>query len=390
MRVVIDLRWMRPGLAGGIENLSRSFLSDLMRLDRVNAYSVLVPAEVRFDFDLRHHDNFRFEAQDGPGRVSAGLARALRRLAGRPPLARRPAPDVVLSLSGYIVPDMFPYRNVLVFADLQHEYHPEFFRPEALAERRRVFSTSIEKAERLIAISEHTRRTVIERFGVAPGRISWAHLAADPRFHPEHWRAGDLRRVLGKYGLARGSYLFFPAHTWPHKNHAGALEALALLRDRHGLRPLLATSGEPREGHAALLEGVSRLGLAGQVRLLGYCPQDELPALYRGAAGLFYPSFFEGFGLPLVEAMWCDCPIVCSRATSLPEIARDAALLVDPRAPEEMAAALRRVLDEPGLRDDLVARGRRRVRDFSWRAFTLEVLRTVHEVQADSPGGRVA
>ncbi len=144
MRILIDLRWMRPGLAGGIENLSRSFLDDLIRLDQVNSYSVLVPAEVRFDFDLRHRDNFHFEAVDGPGRVGAGLGRVLRRLARRPP-AGAPPPDVALSLSGYIVPDLFQRRNVLVFADLQHEYHPEFFAPDVLAERRRVFSASIER-----------------------------------------------------------------------------------------------------------------------------------------------------------------------------------------------------------------------------------------------------
>lgn len=390
MHVAIDLRWMRPGLAGGIESLARSFLNDLITLDRVNRYDVLVPAEVQFDFDLRHRDNFDVAAVDGPGQVSAGFGRALRRLARRP--ARPPAPpDVVLSLSGYIVPDMFPRRNVLVFADLQHEYHPEFFSPEALDERRRVFTTSIEKAARVIAISEFTRRTVIERFSLPAERISTAHLAAAECFEPDQWRPAELPRVLGKYGLPRGGYLFLPAHTWHHKNHLSALEALARLRDSHGLRPLLALTGEPREAHAALLATGERLGLAAQVRWLGYCPQEDLPALYRGAAALVYPSFFEGFGLPLVEAMWCDCPIVSSRATSLPEIAGDAALFVDPHAPDELAVALARVLGDAGVAAALVERGRRRARHFSWRRFTLEVLRAVYEVHAaGSRGGRVA
>ncbi len=387
MRVVIDLRWMRPGLAGGIENLARSFLSDLVQLDRVNRYRLLVPAEVRFDFDLRHHGNFSVRAVDGPGRVAAAAWRRLRRALGRPAASGDPAPDVALSLSGYIVPDLFPRRNVLVFADLQHEYHPEFFDARTLAERKRVFGASIERAERLIAISEHTRRTVIERFGVAPERISVAHLAADPRFRPEAFERASLPRVLSRHALPERGYLFYPAHTWPHKNHVGALEALARLRDAHGLRPLLALTGEAREGHAALLAASARLGLDGQLRLLGYCPPEDLPALYRGAAALFYPSFFEGFGLPLVEAMWSACPVVASRATCLPEIAGDAALLCDPRAPDEMAAALLRVFREPGLRERLVERGLRRARDFSWRSFTLEVLRALHDVHAAS-GGR--
>jgi glycosyltransferase involved in cell wall biosynthesis len=383
MRVVIDLRWMRPGLAGGIENLSRSFLNELIVLDRVNTYRVLVPGEVSCDFDLRYRPNFHIEAVDGPGRLGAGLQRLLRRGLGRGE-ASEPAPDVVLSLSGYIVPDQFPYRNVLVFADLQHEYHPEFFDPQTLAERRRVFATSLAQAQRVIAISEHTRRTVLERFELAPARVSCAPLAADACFAPQNWRSDDLPRVLGKYGLSRGGYLFFPAHTWPHKNHVGALEALALLRDRHGLTPLLVLSGGARDGQPAMQAALTRLGLAEQVRTLGYCPLADMPALYHGAAALFYPSFFEGFGIPLVEAMNCDCPVVCSDRTSLPEIAGDAALLVDAADPLAMAGALARVLREPETRALLVERGRRRARQFSWRRFTQTVLRTVYEVQAGS------
>ncbi len=384
MRVVIDLRWMRPGLAGGIENLSRSFLNELIVLDRVNSYRLLVPGEVSCDFDLRYSSNFQVEAVDGPGRLGMGLQRLLRRGLGRTGADEGPAPDVVLSLSGYIVPDQFSYRNVLVFADLQHEYHPEFFSPEVLAERRRVFATSLAQAQRVIAISEHTRATVLARFDLAPERVTSAHLAADPCFRPEHWRPAELARVLGKYELPAGGYLFFPAHTWPHKNHVGAAEALASLRDRHGLTPLLALSGGARDGQRAFEQAVARLGLGSQVRLLGYCPLADMPALYHGAAALFYPSFFEGFGIPLVEAMGCDCPIVCSHATSLPEIAGDAALLVDPAAPVAMAAALARVLREPETRALLVERGRRQARRFSWRTFTQTVLRTVYEVQAGS------
>lgn len=386
MRVVIDLRWMRPGLAGGIENLSRSFLNELIVLDRVNSYRILVPGEVSCDFDLRYSANFHIEAIDGPGRLGAGLGRLLRRGLGRETSREAPAPDVVLSLSGYIVPDQFPYRNVLVFADLQHEYHPEFFSPETLAERRRVFATSLAQAERVIAISEHTRRTVLERSALPPGRVTWAHLAADPCFRPENWRAEELPRVMAKYRLSAGGYLFFPAHTWPHKNHVGAVEALAVLRDRHGLTPLLALSGGARDGEPALRAALARLGLETQVRALGYCPLADMPALYRGAAALFYPSFFEGFGIPLVEAMGCECPIVCSNATSLPEIAGDAALLVDAAHPADMAAALACVLRETETRALLIERGRRQARRFSWRAFTQEVLRTVYEVQARPSG----
>ena len=254
MRIVIDLRWMRPGLAGGIENLSRSFLGELLLLDRTNSYRVLLPAAVAHDFDLRHRPNFRFEPVDGPGQVwRRWSARMQRRWHGDGPRQHAPGPDAVLSLSGYIRPDMFSHRNVLVFTDLQHEYHPEFFAPEQLEERRRVFGTSIAKAERMIAISEHTRESVLKHYRVSPERVATGHLAADPVFHPERWRAADLPRVMQKYGLEAGGYLIFPANTWHHKNHPGAFEALALLRDTHARRVMLVltcllyTSPSPRD-----------------------------------------------------------------------------------------------------------------------------------------------
>ena len=381
MRVTIDLRWMRPGHAGGIENLARSFLGELLALDRSNAYRVLLPSAAVHDFDTRHADNFDLVAVDGPRqswrRVSSRLGR---RLGLRVDPPDGPPPDAVLSLSGYIYPDQFRFRNVLVFTDLQHEFYPEFFTPEHAEERRRVYGTSLRQAARVVAISEHTRRTVLDLYGLPPETVSVGHLAADPAFAPEAWRPAELSRVMAKYGLAPGSYLYYPANTWPHKNHVRAFEALALLRDRHGRRETLVLTGAAKNAHDELGQALARLGLDEQVRFLGYCPLEDLPALFRGARALFYPSLFEGFGIPVVEAMACGCPVVCSSATSLPEVVGEAGLLVDPLSPADMAAALARLLGDAGLERDLRERAARRAGEFSWRRFTLHVLRVLHEV----------
>jgi glycosyltransferase involved in cell wall biosynthesis len=394
LRAVVDLRWMRPGVAGGIESLSRAFVRHLVRLDGYNRYTVLVPSEARFEFDARRSANVRIEVTDGPAALARRVlwrgASALHRRLGldywRSPevetlrAAARRGADVVFSPAGWIQPDVAPSRNLLVVVDLQHEIRPEFFTPAVAAERRRVVGGSIRQADHLIAISEHTRRSVIERLGIDPRRITTLHLAADPVFHPDRRVPGRTRAVLARHGLAAGTYLLFPANTWPHKNHAGALRALALLRDAHRLTPSLVLTGAPKEAEPEVHRLAGALGLDGQVRFLGYCPVDDMPALYEGAAALFFPSFFEGFGLPLVEAMWSGCPIVASRATSLPEVAGDAALLVNPDAPEEMAAALARVLESDDLRRDLVARGRARAPRFSWATFTRETIRLLREV----------
>jgi glycosyltransferase involved in cell wall biosynthesis len=397
MRVAIDLRWMRPGHAGGIENLSRSLLDQLLRLDGFNRYTLLLPSEACYDFDLRGRPNVRVTVADGPGRYlrSAVLegVRFLHRHAGisywRTPevetlrRARTLRAEVALSIQGYIHPDIRPLRNVLVVPDIQHEYWPDLFTPRDLNERRTLHNRSAREAAHICAISEFTRQTLIERLGVPPDRITTIHLAADPLFHPDSPARTARARVLEKYGLKQRGYLLFPANTWRHKNHVRVIHAMGILRDLYGLEPLLICTGAPREAHAEVLSTIRQLRLEHVVRFLGYCPPSDMPGLYEGAVALIFPSLFEGFGMPLVEAMWCDCPIVCSNTTSLPEIAGDGALMIDPRSPEEMAHAVNRVLTDDNLRRDLVERGRQRATHFSWTRFALEIVQVLHQVWQD-------
>jgi glycosyltransferase involved in cell wall biosynthesis len=395
LQAVIDLRWMRPGVAGGIENLSRSFLRRLIEMDASNHYTVLVPTEVRHDFDTRSRPNFTFAAVDGPGalarRAWLGATRRVHtRLGvkywGTPEVetlrrARALAADVALSITGYVHPDVAPLTSVLLVPDIQHEYHPEFFTPSELEERRRLYTASAKRAAHICAISEFTRQTLIARLGIPPERVTTAHLAADPIFHPGSAARGSHSRVLDRYGLKAREYLLFPGHTWPHKNHAAAVEALRILREIYGLDPLLVCTGSAKGAHAHLLARIHTAGLGDRVRFLGYCPAEDMPGLYEGAAALVFPSLFEGFGLPLLEAMWCDCPIVCSDGTSLSEIAADAAMLIDPKSPEALAHAVSRVLTDEGLRRALIARGRRRAEDFSWTRFTIEIVSALHRAR---------
>jgi glycosyltransferase involved in cell wall biosynthesis len=398
MRVLLDMRWMIPGLAGGLENLARSFFLQLMDLDRHNSYTAIVPARCSYDFNLQNHANIRMISVDS----AAALARrewvrwrGRLRAALRLPDCRTPevsalrwladaGAEVAVSFPGYIHSDLYPLRHVLVVPDIQHEYLPEFFTPAALAERRRIYTDSARRADHICAISEFTRRTLIEKIGVPAEKVTTVPLAADSIFTPEGSEAGETDRVLGKYRLNRG-YLYFPAHTWHHKNHLAAIEAFRILRDRGVTDAVLVCSGEPREAQPALESAIGKAGLQDQVRFLGYCPRRDLPSLYRGAGCLFFPSLFEGFGMPVLEAMASGCPAVCSNTTSLPEIAAGAALLVDPKDPEAMASALQTVLTDPDLRGHMVERGLRRAADFSWRRYTLEtiaIIRRVHDLRA--------
>jgi len=391
MRVVLDMRWMVPGLAGGLEQLARAFLERLVAIDHYNHYTAIVPARTRHD--MPRASNLRVLSLDSAGSLVRRLTGRFRRaMHARLRLDDWRSPEVMnlqflrsldaeiaYSFPGYIHPDLFPLRHVLVIPDIQHEYFPEFFSPQALAERRRLFGDSIGRADHLCAISEFTRQSLIERLGIEPERVTTLHLAAHPRFGPAS-NPDDDRATLGRHGLERGRYLFFPAHTWHHKNHRAALAALRILRDRHAQTPLLVCTGGPREAQPAIEAQIREAGLDAQVRFLGYCPAADLPALYRGAACLVFPSLFEGFGMPVLEAMACGCPVVCSGTTSLPEIAGTAALLVDPTDPAALAAAVASILASPELAADLSSRGIRQASRFSWQRHTLEAIGVLYAV----------
>jgi glycosyltransferase involved in cell wall biosynthesis len=394
MHAVIDLRWMLPGVAGGIENLSRSFLANLSRLDREHRYSVLVPSVSRFEFDLRTTTNIQIVPIDGPAldrrhlfRSGAALARRLLRSDSwwSPDVERlwqghRLNADVALSIPGYIHPDLHVLSNVLICPDVQHEEMPQFFSDEAREERRRIYRDALTRARHVCAISEFTRTTLVERLGLPASKVTVTPLAADPMFELGSPIRGRTSMVLAKYGLPAGQYLFFPGNTWPHKNHAAAVSALKVLGDTYGIRPLLVCTGAAREAHLSLVDRVTACGLADRVRFLGYCPAEDMPALYEGAAALLFPSRYEGFGMPVLEAMWCGCPVVCSCTTSLPEIAGSAALLVAPEKPGEIAEALARVLADSDLRRTLIERGLARAATFSWTTFTARVIQSLQTV----------
>jgi glycosyltransferase involved in cell wall biosynthesis len=207
--------------------------------------------------------------------------------------------------------------------DVQHEVFPEFFSRGELAYRRRVYGWTVKRSRIVITISEHARQALIERLDLDPDRVVAIYLAVDhERFSP----GAD----------ARGHFLLYPANAWPHKNHARLFEAFARVRaERPELRLVLTGAAHDR---LSLLEGVESRG---------HVSLDELVALYRTAAAVVYPSLYEGFGIPCVEAMACGCPVAASNVASLPEVCGDAAVYFDPLDPESIAEGIRTVLDRP-------------------------------------------
>lgn len=266
---------------------------------------------------------------------------------------------------------------VATIPDLQHETLPEMFSDEILAWRRQHYARTARSIDRLLTLSEFSRRELIDKLVVDPRKVIAIPLAADEGMS----RPGSLLEraaVEERYALPV-DFLLFPANTWPHKNHRALFAALALYKREHGGCPLLVLTGAEVE-NTGFDELLAELDLVDEVRFLGYLPLGELRTLYAAARALIFPSLFEGFGLPVLEAMAVGCPVLCSRSTSLPEVAGDAALFFDPRDPADIAAKLASFFARGELEDDLRRRGHQRARQFSWRRTGEETLAVFHQL----------
>ena len=301
-------------------------IADEERLVAVTRRPDLVPEGI---------DAHELPAKSQVTRMLFSLPRALRRL--RPSLGH----------FIYVVPPAYRGPAVVTVQDLSFEWDPGL-----MSRRDRfMFGTfvprSARRADRVLAISERTKRDLIEHYGIPERKIVVTPLGVDPTFRP-NGATPD-----------RPQYALFVGGIQPRKDPLTAIEALALVDG--DLRLVLV--GDEKRGGDEVRAAVRRLGLEPRVEFAGYVEHDGLAALYRGAACLVFPSRYEGFGLPVLEAMASGTPVVATTAGAVPEVAGDAAVLVEPGDPEALAVGIRHAL---GDRDRLVAAGLERVRRFTW------------------------
>jgi hypothetical protein len=205
---------------------------------------------------------------------------------------------------------------------------------------------------RLVASSGFVRGEILQHLETASDQVKVIPHGTHRRFP-----APDPARI--PFGLQPRTYFLYPANYWPHKNHRMLLVALARFR-----RAKVILTGAPGSQASEIAGAIAGMGLQDYVIQAGYLPEDEFAALFGFAQALLFPSLYEGFGMPVLEAMQFGVPVLCSNATSLPEVAGDAAVFFDPRRPDDITAALHRFLDEPGLAEELSARGVRRAAEF--------------------------
>jgi glycosyltransferase involved in cell wall biosynthesis len=270
----------------------------------------------------------------------------------------------------FIPPAWGAKRSVITVHDLNFLYYPEYLTPDARRYYNDQIGWAVEHAHAILVDSKATREDLNKLLAVDPERVTVAPLAADTRFRV--LPSFKISEILERYDLPP-DYLLFVGVWEPRKNLSGLLEALRLLHAR-GVRLPLVVAGRKGWLYEEIFETVERLQLSSWVRFVEAPPVEDLVGLYNAAQLLVLPSFYEGFGLPALEAMQCGTPVVVSDRASLPEVVGQAGLLVDPDDPADIARACERVVRDVDLQRALYAAGLKRAAKFNWRATANQTL----------------
>jgi len=273
-------------------------------------------------------------------------------------------------------------RTLLTVHDLSFIRDPESATPVLRHYLNAVVPRSVARADHVLADSQATRADLVELYRTPAEKISVLYSGVHESFQP----VTDLAAVRARYSLGDAPFVLAVGTLQPRKNYVRLIQAFAAISN---LQPRtsnlhLVIAGDKGWRYDAIFAEVEKLGLRDRVMFPGFVADADLPALYSAARVLAYPSIYEGFGLPMLEAMACGTPVVTSTASCMPEVAGDAALLVPPTDVDALAAALDRALTDEALRADLIARGRARARQFSWAKSAQQLLGIYHAVCAAS------
>ena len=355
-RIGVNALYLIPGGVGGTEIYLRELLAALATVDSNNEYLIFTNRETDSDLVPRQA-NFVWKPQ--AVRATNRPARILWEQIVLPVVAWRCRLDVWFN-PGFTAPLLAPCPSVTTFHDLQHKQHPEHFRWFDLPFWRFLLWAAAHRSRRLIAVSEATRADLMRFYHLPKEKIAVIPHGANPEF----------------FGLDRSrieNYLLCVSTLHPHKN----LERLIRAYARGKRTQNLVLAGMRGFQTAAIERLIQDLAASETVKLTGWLPRDELLRLYARAHAFVYPSTFEGFGIPVLEALAAGIPVACSNIPPLREVAGDAALFFDPLQEDSIAEALDRVSTDEALRADLVKAGPERARRFTWQRaaeLTLQVI----------------
>lgn len=372
--IAIDARKVRDF---GIGTYVRNLIRELAEIDRENTYFVITGPAGRDQFK-RLPENFHIALQRSP-------VYSIRELFALSWHLVRLKVDLYHA-THYVMPMIVPCRSVVTIHDIIHLLYPEFL-PNRLAflYAERMIRRSLQHGDRIISVSRNTRSDLMSYFQVDGEKIDVVYNGIDDTFRRE-LPDDELKRWLRNLGLKR-PYLLFVGNPKPHKNLDNVVKAYAQALQLHDFPHKLVCVGDRGSLKFKIRQRASQLGIEDRILLQGHVAQEALPAIYQGAAGFLYPTLYEGFGLPVVEAMASRVPVITSNTSALKEIAAGYADLVGPLDIDAMARAIVRMVTDTDHRRSLRKLGQRRAEDFHWRQAAVKTLEIYRRALGEEPKG---
>jgi len=355
----------------GISNYIRNLVKNLAEIDKTNEY-VLYPFFTHIFLPgyekayCPENKNFKLRFKDWP----ESLARYLWLKSSTNKELLLGKIDVLHSTCW----EAFEYhygKLIVTIHDTSFLTHPQFHVPSNIALANNGCLNAVKYADKIIAVSENTKKDTVKYFSCDPEKIEVVYLGADERFRV--YNKIEINAVLSKYNINK-KYIFNVGSIEPRKNLIGLFNAYNSLPDNLKEEYDLIITGSCGWLNSEIYGTVKNLGLQNKIRFTGSVPDEDLPYLYNGATIFVYPSFYEGFGLPVLEAMQCGCPVITSNNSSLPEVAGDAALFINPDVVNDIKNGMEKSLMDEGLRKELSIKGLNRARKFSWEKCARETL----------------
>lgn len=345
----------------GTEYYSQEIIKALSKTDRKNRYILYAPVEPDREFADALGRNFQWKILPFP-KLWSQIRLSWELVTGQP------KPDVIFEPS-HTIPVVHTKNMVVTIHDLGFRHFPELYTPFERHYHSFSAQFSVTHASHIIAVSKYTKKDILGHYPVNPEKITVIYHGYDQnKFRPAS--KTELETPL-PFGIKK-PYIFFVGRLEHKKNLAGMLQTYQLLKREPGLKHQLVLAGKPGWGYSQAIQHK----IDGVVET-GYLERDQYILLLKHADVFFFPSLFEGFGLPIVEAMACAVPVVASNVTSIPEVVGSAGMLVNPRKPFEMAAAISKLIHTPSLRQQLISKGLVRASLFSWTRAAEDTLRVL-------------
>ena len=358
MRIGVNTLFMLPGKVGGTETYVRGLLYGLSKVDKVNEYILFTNNSNHNSIEI---SSDRFSKILCMVSETSRLARVVYEQLFLPGIAAKHAVDILHS-PGYVSPIAGKFAKVVTIHDMQYMYYPAYFNKAKLAYWKYLLPKSAKKSDVILTVSENSKADIIDFLKIPSNKVFVTYEAA--KLVSNSTEDDVIPDITKKFGIY-DDYILSVASLLPHKNLNKLIDSFVLLEDK--IAHQLVFVGLKRSALNEIKKTAeNKLKNPNRIAILGYIPDQDLSAVYKRASLFVLPSLFEGFGIPLLEAMSFGCPVAASNKTSIPEVVGDSAILFDPNSSEQIAEKISDILFDNTLRERLIDKGLQRSKMFSW------------------------